>query len=107
MKQKSALEKGVREAVAYRNEPERMRLIAGYFWLATLSLSVAAAFLGAGYGAWVFWSVFKGAGDSAPAAIGPTPFTRAQLNAAVERFIERADRYETFSDHPPVLPEPR
>lgn len=105
MKRSYDISKGVRAAWEYRAEPERMHLLAGYFWIGVLGTGFVVAVCIALYGIWIFWGLFRG-GTETPGVIAPTPFSRAQIESTLDYFEQRASRYEELSRSRPAVSDP-
>lgn len=95
----------IKDAYASRHEPEAERVLAHIYWaILVVTLSFMIAFSVA-YGVWEFFHVPTH--EDATLGVRPaTTFTRAQLQATLKGFDDRAARFETRMTAPVTVKDP-
>ena len=99
----------VRDVWSYRHEPEHLRVLAGAYWhilLITVACGAASVAL---YGGLQFLSV-RGMGEkvvgSLPSGVASTPLNQKELQATLEGFDARKERYEFLRTNRPEIADP-
>ena len=95
----------IKDAYASRHEPEAERVLAHIYWAFLVVMLSLTIVLSVGYGVWEFFHV----PTHEDATLGVRPaatFTRAQLQATLKGFEDRAERFQTRMTAPVTAKDP-
>lgn len=95
MKKRLHARLGYKELWAYRLEPETMRVVAMFYWLALLATASLVMLAMLTYGFWMLMSALGMDDLSGPApSLSATPFSRIELQETLRGFDERVQRFD-------------
>ncbi len=105
MKFDTNIQMKIQDAYAARHEPEAQRLLARAFWAFLVVTFGVVASMGIAYGVWQFLLVPQH-NDTTVGVRPQTIFTRAELEATLKSFDERAARFQTRMTAPVSAKDP-
>lgn len=101
--------KRLRDAYTNKYEPESLRVLASAYWHALLYVTIFVVLSAACFGLWQFAGVFRTLPESptlVPSGARAPIINHAQLEATVQGFKDRQERYEYLKVNPPQLADP-
>lgn len=101
---------GIREAYAYRHEPECTRMLADFYWRILMSVALAILFLSLVYGVIKLSAVIEENDKIFAQSINttqPAPkLNKTQLQDTLTAFREREDRFNALKSGAQKIPDP-
>jgi len=98
-----------RDLWGYRHEPERLRILADFYWRVLLVLAVSIVVGAALYGGMkLLTALGSGEGEItlSPSGGGGAVLNRADLQATLEGFATRQAQYEFLKKNAPKIADP-
>lgn len=91
----------------YRHEPETLRVLSTLYWLALLGVASLVMLGCLTFGFWTLINVL-GADEMvvSGASLSTTPFTRTELQGALDAFRDREMRFEEQKGSAPAFADP-